>query len=84
MQLAAGGDVDRQTLGGQEPVGGSARKGLAGEEDFEVGAAALERLAVGAGAGANVVLGVDVGRGAVLRGQLDQVAAGDLQVTLAR
>ena len=55
-------------------------KRLAGEEDLEVGAAALEGLAVGAGAGADVVLGVDVGGGAELCRQLDHVAAGDLEV----
>ena len=43
-------------------------------------AAALEGLAVGAGAGADVVLGVDVGGGAELRGELDHVAAADLEV----
>ena len=80
VQLAAGGDVDREPLLGEEPVGGGAGERLAGEEDLEVGAAALEGLAVGAGAGAHVVLGVDVGGGAELFGQLDHVAAGDLEL----
>ena len=80
VQLAAGGDVDREPLLGEEPVGGGAGQRLAGEEDLEVGGALLEGLAVGAGAGAHVVLGVEVGGGAVLFGQLDDVAAGDLEV----
>ena len=80
VQLAAGGDVDREPLLGEEPVGGGAGERLAGEEDLEVGAAALEGLAVGAGAGADVVLGVEVGRRAELRRQLDHVAAGHLEV----
>ena len=80
VQLAAGGDVDREALLGEEPVGGGAGHRLAGEEDLVVGAAALEGVAVGAGAGAHVVLGVDVGGGAELGGQLDHVAAGDLEM----
>ena len=71
VQLAAGGDVDREPLLGEEPVGGGAGQRLAGEEDLEVGAAALEGLAVGAGPGAHVVLGVDVGGRAELGGELD-------------
>ena len=80
VQLAAGGDVDREALLGEEPVGGGAGQRLAGEEDLEVVAAALEGLAVGAGAGADVVLGVDVGGGAELGRELDHVAAGHLEV----
>ena len=80
VQLAAGGDVDREPLLGAEPVGRGAGQRLAGEENLEVVGSALEGLAVGAGAGADVVLGVDVGGGAELFGQLDHVAAGHLQV----
>src|ERR1700761_3483644 len=78
VELAAGGDVDRQPLLGEELVGGGGREGLARVEDLAVDAAALEGLAVGAGTGAHVVLGVDVGGGAVLFGELDHVAAADL------
>ena len=81
VQLAAGGDVDREPLLGEEPVGGGAGQRLAGEEDLKVGGAAVEGIAVGAGAGADVVLGVDVGGGAELLGQLDHVAAGHLEMT---
>ena len=80
VQLAAGGDVDREPLLGEQPVGGGAGQRLAGEEDLEVGAPALERVAVGAGAGAHVVLGIDVCRRAELCGQLDHVAAADLEM----
>ena len=80
VQLAAGGDVDREPLLGEEPVRRRAGERLAGEDDLEVAAAALEGLAVGAGAGAEVVLGIDVGRGAELGGEVDDVAAGDLEV----
>ena len=82
VQLPAGGDVDRQPLLGEQLVGGGGREGLGGEEDLAVDAAALEGPAVGAGAGAQVVLGVDVGGGAVLFGQLDHVAAADLEMAL--
>ena len=64
VQLAAGGDVDREPLLGEQPVGGGGGEGLAGEEHLAIDTAALEGLAVGAGAGAQVVLGVDVGGGA--------------------
>ena len=84
VQLAAGGDVDREPLLGEQLVGGGGREGLAGEEDLAVDAAALEGLAVGAGAGAQVVLGVDVGGGAVLFDELDDVAAADLELALLR
>ena len=80
VQLAAGGDVDREPLLGEEPVGGGAGERLAGEEHLEVAAAALERLAIGARPGAHLVLGVDVGGGAELGGELDHVAAGDLEM----
>ncbi len=80
VQLAAGGDVDREALLGEQPVGGGAGKGLAGEEDFEVGSSPGEGLAVGARPRAHLLLGVDVGGGAVLGGELDHVAAGDLEV----
>ena len=81
VQLAARGDVDREALLGEEPVGGGAGQRLAGEEHLEVGPAPLEGLAVGAGPGPHVVLGVDVGGRAELRRQIDHVAAGDLEVT---
>jgi hypothetical protein len=79
VQLAARGDVDREPLLGEQPVGGGAGEGLAGEENLEVVGAAGEGLAVGAGAGAHLVLRVYVGGGAVLGGELDHVAARDLE-----
>ena len=66
VQLAAGGDVNRKALLGEEPVGSGAREGLAGEEHLEVGLTLLEGGTVGAGAGAHVVLRVDVCGGAEL------------------
>src|ERR1700742_4381138 len=81
MQLTAGGNVNREPLLGAEPVGGGAGQRLAREEHLEVVGAPLEGLAVGAGAGADVVLGVDVGGRAELFGQLDHIAASDLEVT---
>jgi hypothetical protein len=80
VELAAGGDVDREPLLGEEPVGGGGREGLAREEDLAGDAAAFEGLAVGVGAGAHVGFGVDVGGGAVRFDQLDDVAAADLEV----
>ena len=80
VQLAARGDVDREALLGEEPVGGGAGEGLAGEEDLEVVAAPLEGLAVGARPRPHLVLGVDVGGGAELGGELDHVTAGDLEM----
>src|SRR5690349_13625977 len=82
MQLAAGGDVDRKPLLGEEPVGGGAGQGLTGKENLEVGAAALKGFAVGTRARPHVVLGIEVGGRAVLFGQLDDVAASDLEVPL--
>ena len=43
VQLAAGGDVDREPLLGEEAVGGGAGEGLAGEEDLEVVACARSK-----------------------------------------
>ena len=80
VQLAARGDVDREALLGEEPVGGGAGQRLAGEEHLAVGPALLEGGPVGAGAGAHVVLGVDVGGRAELGRQIDHVAAGDLEM----
>jgi hypothetical protein len=79
VQLAAGGDVDREALLGADPVGGGERRRLAREQNLEVVGAGGECLAVGAGAGADVVLGVDVGGRAQLARYLDQVAAADLE-----
>ena len=80
VQLAARGDVDREPLLAQHPVGGGERGRLARVDDLEVGHAGREGIQVGAGAGADVVLGVDVGGGAELARQLDHVAAADLEV----
>ncbi len=81
VQLAARGDVDREALLGEEPVGGGAGQRLAGEEHFRLGPASLEGRPVGAGTGAHVVFGVDVGGCAELRRQIDDVATGDLEMT---
>src|SRR4029077_13288458 len=81
VQLAARGNVDGETLLGEEPVGGGAGKGLTGEKDLEVVAAPLERLAVRPRPRPHVVLGVDVSGGAQLGRELDDVTAGNLEMT---
>ena len=81
VQLAAGGDVDRQALIGEEPVGGGAGQRLARVQHLEVVGPLGEGAEVGARPDAHVVLVVDVGGGAELGRELDHVAAADLEVT---
>ena len=65
----------------QQRVGGGRRQRLAGVDHLEVvGALARSARTYSARPGADVVLGVDVGGRAELGGQLDHVAARDLQV----
>ena len=78
VELAAGGDVAGEPLLGEEPQRRRAGKGLAGEDDLEVVGALGEGGLDRPGAGAHVVLGVDVGGRAELGGELDHVAAADL------
>ena len=79
-QLAAGGHVAGQPLLGEHPVDGGAGERLGGEQHVAVGVPGREAVDAGAGASAQVVLGDDVGGRAELRGQLDRVAAADLEV----
>jgi hypothetical protein len=80
VQLAPGGDVDREPLLLEDPVGGRERRRLARIDHLEVVAAVAKGRQVGASAGAQVVLGVEVGGGAELACELDHVAASDLEV----
>ena len=84
VELAAGGDVDRQPLLVHQPVDGGDGQRLRPVDHLEVVGARRERLHVGARAGAHVVLRVDVRRRAEALGQLDHVAAAHLEVARVR
>jgi len=81
-QLAAGCDVDRETLLAKKTVRGQTRKRLACEQDLCVATVPLERRQVLPSALAHVLLGIDVRRGADLICQLDQIAASDLEMPI--
>jgi hypothetical protein len=80
VELAAGGDIDREALLGHHPVGGGDRERLGRVDHLEVAGAGGEGLNVCPRASPDVVLGIHVGGRAVALGELDQVAAPDLEV----
>ena len=79
-QLPTGGDVAGESLVGEHAVDRGARERLGGEQDVEVAVARGERVDEGAGPRAQVVLDHDVGRRPVVAGELEGVAATQLQV----
>ena len=81
-ELAAGGDVAGDPLLGEHAVDRRAGKRLGGEQHVEVLRAGAERLDERLRAGAQVVLDDDVGRRAELAGELDGVAAAELQAAV--
>jgi hypothetical protein len=82
VQLAAARHVDREPLLGEQPEARDARERLAREDHLEALGVGAEGVEVRAGARAHVVLGVDVRGRAELAGELDDVAAADLEPAL--
>ena len=80
-ELATGRHVAGEPLLGEHPVHRGARERLGGEEDIEVVMTRRQFLGERAGPGAEVVLGDDVRRGAELAGEVEHVAAADLEMT---
>ena len=79
-QLAARGDVARQALLAPAAQHRGAREGLGGEVDLEIVGARGEGRGERPGAGADVVLVDDEARRAELAGELECVAAAQLEV----
>ena len=81
VELAAGGDVDAQALLAADPVDGRDRSGLARVENLELDIAGAEGADVGACPAADVVGRIDIGGSAELLGDLDDVAAPNLEMS---
>ena len=83
LKLSRGGHVAAEALFCEEAHDGGGRERLRCEKDLEVGLpGGLEGGDEGTRARPQVLLGDDVGGRAVLRGQLDQVTAADLEVAV--
>jgi hypothetical protein len=80
-ELPAGGDIAGQSLLSEHPVHGGARKCLGGKQHVAVGVPGGETVDEGAGTATQILLDDDVHGRPELAGQLDRVAASDLQVT---
>jgi len=79
VQLAAGGGIAPEPLAGEQRQHGGAREGLGGEHDVHVRVQPPGGACEGPRAGLQIVLGDDVCGRAKRAGELERVAAADLE-----